>query len=581
MPEGNDSRLLGVTKYQFFCSFLAALGTLNFGWNIGSVNIPGGVIQNCDAGPRRYNGHFPSCLPTNQYAWGVVVGSFALGAMGGAIAASKFSNHFGRKPTLFWGSLFSVAGAVFLSTTTSRGQFILGRVCTGIQAGSATASVAAYIGEITTPKARTTMGTMLQLSINVGIFASSAAAMGLTRPPLWRPLLSLTALFSGITMIGIPFAVESPKWLMSKGRIEECQAALTKLRKGADISEEMNDLIQASREENAEDSIKATTVWQLLRGKTPHNLRHQLMVISFLMFFQQFSGINAVIFYSTSIVNRIRPTNPANIPTTAQIIAMSISATAMVFTVVALFLIHFFGRRPLLLFSHGSMCISCLCLALGSYYNVSAWVILMVYLFNIFFNFGAGPLPWASAAEMTPGYAIGAMTSIGNSINFFFTFVIGVIFLPIQTGLKNLTFLFFMGWNLAAFVFIFFFLPETKNRRVEDVVRVHSTGIHFIFGRHVPVIEDVEHKDVLPRSADGEENIESPSSSSPSSGHSYTELGEHDIREKSHSLGGAPGVPSPTMMRRQGDDDDDDGGGSTTRNSDHAQEHVPSLPKAE
>ncbi|KAJ1673947.1 Bifunctional purine biosynthesis protein PurH, partial [Spiromyces aspiralis] len=232
----------------------------------------------------------------------------------------------------------------------------------------------------------------------------------------------------------------------------------------------------------------------LIKGDTPDNLRHQLIVISALMFFQQFSGINAVIFFSTKIIDAAKHSDPHNLPTVSQIIAFSISAVAVVFTVVGMVLISFFGRRTLMLVSHGAMCIFCLCLALGSIYGIDAWVIAMVYFFNIFFNFGAGPLPWASAAEMTPKYAMSAMTSVGNAINFLFTFTIGAMFPPLADSLGDYTFLFFMGWNLLAFVFVFLYLPETKDRRVEDVIRVHSTGFHVVLGRTVPPLHAMPSK---------------------------------------------------------------------------------------
>ncbi|KAJ2027390.1 Bifunctional purine biosynthesis protein PurH [Coemansia sp. S2] len=128
----------------------------------------------------------------------------------------------------------------------------------------------------------------------------------------------------------------------------------------------------------------------------------------------------------------------------------------------------------------------------GSVRNVAALVVTAVFCFNAFFNLGVGPIPWAAASEMTPRYAMTAMSAIGTGIGYIGTFVIGVIFPPLNNWWKNYTFLFFMAWNIIATVFIFFFIPETRDRPIEDTVSKHSCGIHLVVGKkwQVPPIEE-------------------------------------------------------------------------------------------
>ncbi|KAJ2765831.1 Bifunctional purine biosynthesis protein PurH, partial [Coemansia nantahalensis] len=249
---------------------------------------------------------------------------------------------------------------------------------------------------------------------------------------------------------------------------------------GADIEAEFEEIVTTSRQnkERTED----VNVLQVLRGKTPDNLRHQLMCVSGLMFFQQLCGINAVIFYSTQIINNSTHDDPANIPTLAQILSFVISLVALVFTVLGMALGAFFGRRTLLMFSHGTMGIFSAIMVAGSVKSITGLVVTMVFLFNAFFNLGVGPIPWATAGEMTPRYAMTAMSAIGTGIGYLFTFAIGVIFPPMQAAWGNYTFFFFMAWNVAAVAFVFLFVPETKDRRIEDTVSVHSCGIHTVIG---------------------------------------------------------------------------------------------------
>ncbi|ORX74857.1 general substrate transporter [Linderina pennispora] len=491
-----DSRTLSVTKYQCFCAMMAALGSVNFGWNIGVINIPGDVISNCVTGEKHYNGPFPSCIPTESTIWGVAVGCFAIGALIGTIAGNPISDRYGRKFVLTWGPLLALVGGVLLSTTTSLGQLIVGRLFVGFAAGFCNGALSVYVGEITTPKARDILGGTLQLATNVGILLANAVSLGLAKPPLWRILFGITGVIGVATTLLFPICVESPKWLVSRGRVEEARAALIKLRKGADIEQELQDMVDddAKAQARAEEAPKVN-VMDLILGRTPDNLRHQFIVVCMLMFFQQMSGINAVIFYSTQIFNRTTKDDPSQIPTTAQILSCVISIVAAIFTFVGMLLGARFGRRTLMLLSHGTMALFSMLMAVGSIKGIDGLVITMVFLYNVFFNFGVGPLPWAAAAEMTPAYAMSAMAAIGGAVNYLFTFAIGVYFSPMQEAMGDYTFFFFMGFNIAAFVFCFFFLPETKGLKVEDVVAVHSVGLHCVLGSRYQIRASKDNDD--------------------------------------------------------------------------------------
>ncbi|PIA13385.1 general substrate transporter [Coemansia reversa NRRL 1564] len=519
-----DSRTVGITKYQAFCALLAAIGSFNFGWNIGSVNIPGDVLQNCVTG-REYYGPFPSCIDVSSGTiWGIIVGCYALGMLGGAIISNVFIDRRGYKFVLSWFALCNVAGALLLSLTTSVAQFIIGRIVVGIAAGAANNALSTYVSDMTTPRGRNILGGGVQFACNFGIMLDNAIALGLAPSPRWRIIFALTGVFGLINFVLFPFASESPKWLISKGRYEEARESLAHFRKGAEIEAEFEDMIQANKEnkkrtedwliskgryEEARVSLdkfrkgayiddefnemvrldKASkeltndvNILQLLRGQTPDNLRHQLMCVSLLLFFQQFSGINAVIFYSTSIINKSTGGDSASIPTLAQILAFLISVAALVFTVIGMGMGAYFGRRTLLIFSHTAMAIFSGIIVPGTVRNVTALVVVAVFCFNAFFNVGVGPIPWATAGEMTPRYAMTAMSGIGTGIGYVSTFAIGVIFPAINNWWGNYTFLFFLCWNIAAAIFVYMFVPETRDRPIEETVRLHSCGIHAVLG---------------------------------------------------------------------------------------------------
>ncbi|KAJ2181039.1 Bifunctional purine biosynthesis protein PurH [Coemansia sp. RSA 532] len=273
--------------------------------------------------------------------------------------------------------------------------------------------------------------------------------------------------------------------------MDEARESLTMFRKGAYIDAEFDEMVAIDRANKAR--TVDVNVWQLAKGQTPDNLRHQLMCVSALLFFQQFSGINAVIFYSTSIINKSTKSNPADIPTLAQILSFLISVAALVFTVLGMGLGAVFGRRSLLMFSHLMMAIFSGIIVPGTIRSVTALVVTAVFCFNAFFNLGVGPIPWATAGEMTPRYAMTAMSGIGTGIGYISTFAIGVIFPAINNWWGNYTFLFFLAWNMIAVVFIFFFIPETRDRPIEETVRLHSTGIHTVLGSKYATVP-IDHK---------------------------------------------------------------------------------------
>ncbi|ORX70463.1 general substrate transporter [Linderina pennispora] len=467
---------------------------------MGSVNIPGDLLQNCVTG-RKYYGVFPSCFYTRSpVVWGLVVGTFGIGAIIGAVLSNPIIDKRGYKFTMTWFALLNVGGALLLSLATKIPQFIIGRLLVGVAAGAANNALAVYVSDISTPRGRNILSGTLQFATNFGIMVDNACALGLTRPPRWRVLMSLTGVLGLINFVLFPFAPESPKWLIKHDRRDEAHAALTRLRKGANIEHEFNDIIESDQLNRQRTTD--VNVMQVLRGQTPDNLRHQLMCVSALMFFQQLCGINAVIFYSTQIINKSTKANPANMPTLAQILAFLISVAALVFTFFGMLLAAFIGRRILLIFSHLTMAIFASMLVLGSVKNLTGLVVVMVFLFNAFFNLGVGPIPWAAASEMTPMYAMTAMSAVGTGIGYLFTFGIGVFFPAANNWWKNYTFFFFMGFNLGAALFVYLFVPETKDRRIEDTVRLHSCGIHFVVGKKWRLSAVEEKADLAGQMAD-------------------------------------------------------------------------------
>ncbi|KAJ2850862.1 Bifunctional purine biosynthesis protein PurH [Coemansia brasiliensis] len=475
------SYAMGITKYQLFCVLVASIGSFNFGWNFGVINLPGNVITKCIAGPEHSILGLPSCLPASETIWTLSVGMFPLGALVGAIVCTRFANVYGRKAVLIYSNVIAIVAAVLFGVAINIPMFIIARFLSGVSQGCANGTFSTYVAETTTPKARDMLGSTIQMSISAGTMVAQLASLGLTNPPLWRVLFSITGLISLIHMLLMTRCVESPKWLLSKDRVDEAQDALQKLRKSADCTEEYKALVETVQAEMGPDAYSAT-IPDLLLGKTPDNLRHQLLLAILCMVFQQFSGISGVAFYSTKLFESITspPAHYSPKPNLAQILTGILSIVGLLAAVAGMLLAGYFGRRTLMLFSHVSMIVCSALISVGSIKGYNIMAISMVFVFYTVYLVGPGPLPWAIPGEMTPIYAISSLLAIAGFTGYSGVFVIGMAFSPLLDALQGYTFILFAATNTVAAITLFFLLPETKGRYIPDMIRTHSVGIHNI-----------------------------------------------------------------------------------------------------
>ncbi|KAJ2008994.1 Bifunctional purine biosynthesis protein PurH [Coemansia thaxteri] len=489
------SQSIGITKYQLFCVVAASAGPINFGWNFGVTNLPGDAITKCINGPAHLIGGLPSCIPTSDTIWGLVVGCFALGCLTGALASPHYSNIYGRKTVLIYSNVPAIAAAIILALAVDLAMLILARILVGVAMGASVCTFATYVVEITTPRARNSLGAMTQFGIIFGIMLSQTTSLGLSNSPLWRVLFAMTGALSLASMAVLRSCVESPKWLAMKGHLAESREALQRLRGDADCTTEFAQIASivscsSSGTEMVSSNIgagdgcpKTCSVIEVLLGRTPDNLRHQLLVAATIMLAQQASGIGGVSFFSYSLFSSVTASNPSgstSSPTLAQILTSVMAITGTLTMPISMVLAVYFGRRPLLIISHVLMGLCCVLISVGSIVGASSLTITMVFIYFSAFMIGAGPIPWIVPSEMTPTYAVAAIGAISSCVGYVCIFAIGLAFAPLLKALGGYTFLLFGAMNILAALFFYVYLPETKDRQVAEVVSVHSVGIHSV-----------------------------------------------------------------------------------------------------
>ncbi|KAF9579549.1 hypothetical protein BGW38_004150 [Lunasporangiospora selenospora] len=488
-----DSRELGFPKYMVYCGLVSALTALSCGYVIGSPNVPENAIRgkNGDCGPDPYTiqGGFPNCFEFADLLWGFAVGSFCLGALAGGLIGGTVQNVYGRLRAMFISNIFFIIGSLLLGFTYHQAQFIVGRIVIGFGCGLGGVIAPSYLGEISTIKGRGTMGTMFQLLIVVGILLSNLFGLGLSTPPKWRILLAINGIPPLIQTFLMPSIVESPRFLVSKNRLEEARAALQKLRgPNSNIEHEFADMVQlllgsagtraaTTNQDSAFEDVSTKTdaaAEPAARNGSPHSYSivrlftsecRGLAVMGLMIhFLQQASGINGLIYYSTSFLGDVFGAG------NSKYITVGVSVCNLLSTLASVFLIDRVGRRTLLLISFAGVSLSSILLVIGAYVDVGVLVVVSVFLYIASFAIGLGPIPWLLLSELLPTYALSSASSVATSVNWGTNFVIGLVFPSLNQALGNGTFILFAAFTALGFFYVFFFVPETRARSIEEIM---------------------------------------------------------------------------------------------------------------
>lgn len=260
------------------------------------------------------------------------------------------------------------------------------------------------------------------------------------------------------------FMPESPNWLLSKGMNSESNAALKRLRNpDSDLVKEMK-LLQVSESSKKDEKFKLSSYSQ-----RPH---FQPLLLSFLlMVFQQFCGINAVMFYATNIFEEAHSAIPAKYAT------IIIGVAQVIATLTGSFLVDRLGRKILLIASGTLHVISTAAIAVyymkteSSTENDYGWVPLVsLVIFIIGFSIGFGPIPWLMVAELTPMDSRSTTSAISTTTNWTCAFLLTKNFELLKDALtKHGTFFLFAAISFISILFTVFMLPETKGKSSSEI----------------------------------------------------------------------------------------------------------------
>ncbi len=418
-----------------------------------------------------------------------------VGAVIGAMFTGRLSDIIGRKKVILMAAVIFIIGAAWSGWAPNDKVLIAARLFIGLAIGISSFSVPLYIAEISPTKIRGRLVSLFQLLITIGILVSYLSDLLFANNndlSSWRPMFYVGVIPGLILFIGMLFLPETPRWLMSKGREDESRHVLKKI--------EEPDLVEASIRRMKEDIERAKSRATFREVFKPW-LRTALMIAVGIMFFQQFVGINTVIYYSPKIF-MIVGFEGARAGIWG---AVSVGVVNVAFTVLSLFLIDKIGRRKLYFIGISGIIFSLL--ALGTVFafhsslgDTGKWfAIVFVWIYIAFFAISLGPLGWLFISEVFPLRVRGIGSSIGSLSNWLFNGLVAFTFFKIvklftASGTGIITheklynaathtftmqavnngnpagaFWFYAFIGIVGWVWGYYFLPETKGISLEKI----------------------------------------------------------------------------------------------------------------
>ncbi|XP_071705871.1 plastidic glucose transporter 4-like [Rutidosis leptorrhynchoides] len=430
---------------------VASLGAILFGYHLGVVN---GALEYLakDLG-----------IADNAVLQGWIVSTLLAGATVGSFTGGSLADQFGRTKTFLLDAIPLTVGAFLCATATNVQTMIIGRLLAGIGIGISSAIVPLYISEISPTEIRGTLGSINQLFICIGILAALVAGLPLASNPLWwRTMFAISTIPSVLLALGMAFSPESPRWLVQRRKIPQAEKAIKKLYGEGKVAEVMADLSASGQGSEEQDA-----------GWFDLFSRRYFKVVSVgaaLFLFQQLAGINAVVYYSTSV---FRTAGVAS-----DVAASALVGAANVFgTLIASSLMDKQGRKSLLMTSFSGMAISMLLLSLSFTWKVltpysGPLAVIGTVLYVLSFSLGAGPVPALLLPEIFASRIRAKAVALSLGMHWISNFVIGLYFLSVVTkfGISKV-YLGFASISLVAVMYIGGNVVETKGRSLEDIER--------------------------------------------------------------------------------------------------------------
>lgn len=427
----------------------------------------------------------------------VLAGILNLCALIGSLCAGRTSDYIGRRYTIVVASIIFMLGSILMGYAPNYGVLIVGRCTAGVGVGFALMIAPVYAAEISSANTRGFLSSLPEIGISAGILLGYISNNLFARLSLklgWRMMLGIAAIPSVFLAIGILKLPESPRWLIMQGRVGEAKEILYKVCDDSEEAEQrLKDIKKAAGiDENSTADImeipKSTKaggeagVWKELLLRPTPTVRRMLIAGVGIHFFEHATGTEAVILYGPRIFRKAGVTGRRKLLQAT----VGVGLTKLTFITISTFIIDRVGRRKLLLISIAGMIVAltglATCLTVVEHTDKKLlWALVLslifVYMFIMFFNIGLCPVCWVYSSEIFPMKLRAAGASVSVAVNRLMNATVSMTFLSLSSAITiGGAFYLYASIAVVAWFFVYFCLPETKGRSLEEMEEVFSKG---------------------------------------------------------------------------------------------------------
>ncbi|KAL2044666.1 hypothetical protein N7G274_002440 [Stereocaulon virgatum] len=471
----------------YFTVILCSIGAAVQGWDQTGSNganlswpVDFGVP---DAAPK--TGPVPGVnYDLNSWIVGVVnSGPYIGSAFIGCWCSDPLNNFFGRRGTIFFSAIFCFFSVIGSAVSQDWPQLFVTRLLLGIGMGSKASTVPIYAAENCPAAIRGGLVMSWQMWTAFGIFLGFCANLAVYNvgPIAWRLQLGSAMIPALPLLIGVYFCPESPRWYIKKGRYSNAFRSLCRLRNTPLQAARDLYYIHAQIQEEADIIGRSNYVTRFIELFTIPRVRRATGASFTVMLAQQMCGINIIAFYSSTVFVNAGASN-----LTALLASFGFGLVNFVFAWPAVWTIDTWGRRTLLLFTFPNMAWTLLaaglCFIIPQESRAHLGLIaFFIFLFAAFYSPGEGPVPFTYSAEVFPlsHREVGMSWAVATCL--FWAAVLSISFPRILRAFFPVgAFAFYAGLNVTALVLIFLFVPETKQRTLEELDYVFAvpTRVH-------------------------------------------------------------------------------------------------------
>ncbi|GAA4326729.1 sugar porter family MFS transporter [Mucilaginibacter gynuensis] len=392
---------------------------------------------------------------------GLTISIALIGTVIGSLLGSRPSDKFGRKNTLYFVAIAYFLSSLGTALSNDWTLFLLFRFLGGLGVGTSSVTAPIYISEVSPAEKRGSLVGLFQFNVVLGILISylSNYLISQVDTDAWRWMLGVQAVPSVIFLILIKFIPESPRWLILR-RGEDAKAlSILRIINPLNCDDELK-AIKASQKASESANAGSGNLFN-------RQYRTPVFLAMAFAFFNQVSGINAIIYYAPRIFEMAGLGAHSSLLST-----VGIGMINFIFTLIAINIIDKVGRRLLMLIGSVGL-ISSLLLVAFTFYNQSfsgLSIPIFIMIFIAFFAFSQGAVIWVFISEIFPNQVRAKGQTLGSSTHWVMAALVAFCFPYFAEKLGGATtFFFFSAMMVLQLIFVWKFMPETKGRSLEQI----------------------------------------------------------------------------------------------------------------